>query len=286
MSKSNMLLGLASGKIGDLVFYRDGGEQRTRTRVIPKNPRTAAQMEQRVKIANVSGIYRAAADILRDSFPNRPSNRSGYNAFAANAISLSPYLTREMATAGVTIPQPALASKGTLPTVPFSLDATAEYDGPYVDVTIEATEATTVGEVARALLSQSPWFQSQAELHFCMLVFAPNESVDISVDVYNVIELHSVFKLDSTSTELLSAAGFEVVNNSLRPIAFSTNDEVPITMAVVLQSLVDGSGRLDVSTQYFVLSGAAETLYDGYRTPAALAQAIESYSASKEISLR
>lgn len=286
MSKSNMLLGLAKGKVGDLVFYRDGGEQRTRTRVIPKNPRTFAQQAQRVKIANVSGIFRAAADILRDSFVNRPSNQSGFNAFASRAITNAPYITKEMATAGVVIPQPAMASKGTLAPVVFSLGASTDFDGPFIDVTITTTETTTVGEVAAAVLAQNPWLVEQAELHFVLIIFDVDPNSGLDIDYYTINELHSVFKLDPTSSELLSSTGFEVANNSLRVADMTSGSSNPITMAVVMQSLVDGNGRLDVSSQYFALSGAASSLYDGYRTEAALQQAVESYNASEEISLR
>lgn len=286
MSKSNMLLGLAKGKVGDLVFYRDGGEQRTRTRVIPKNPRTFAQQAQRVKIANVGGIFRAAADILRDSFVNRPTNQSGYNAFASRAIATSPYLTKEMVSAGSVIPQPAMASKGTLPALPFSLSASAENMGPYMDLSIETTEATTIGEVVNAMREQWSWFVEQAELHFVCLVFSPNDDADLPVDVYNVYEIHKVLKLDPASTELFSTSGLEVANDSLRIAGLSGDTSNTIVMAVVLQSSVDGNGRLDASTQYFILSADALDLYEGYRTEAALQDAVASYNAIGEISLR
>jgi hypothetical protein len=286
MSKSNMLLGLAKGKVGDLVFYRDGGEQRTRTRVVPKNPRTFAQQAQRVKIANVGGIFRSAADILRDSFVNRPSNQSGYNAFASRAIANAPYLTKEMATAGAIIPQPAMASKGTLPAVPFGVISSADFAGPYVNLKLATTEATTIGEVASALLIQAPWLTPLAELHFFTLGFTANQDANTQVDVYAVSLLERVLKIDPSSTELLSSVGLEVVNDHLQPDISVVGDESAIFMSVVLQSLVDGDGALDVSTQHFALSDSAKDLYEGYRTDAALQQAVDSYNASGEISLR
>lgn len=286
MSKSNMLLGTAKGKFGDIVFYRVGGEQRHRPLVIPKNPRTRAQMAQRVKIANVSGIYRAAADILRDSFVNRPSNQSGYNAFAARAISQAPFLTREMATAGSVIPQPAMASRGTLPPVLFDLGSSAEYDGLEINLELTTTDTTTVGEVSSAILAQHPWASDGAELHFLLLVFSANPNVGFEVDVYEVEAIHRVFKIDTTSTELLSTSGFEVVGNTFHAADAAPLSGEAVSMGVVIQSRVDGNGRLDTSTQYFDLSGAASTLYAGYRTDAALQQAVASYKAGKEISLR
>lgn len=281
-----MLLGLAKGKVGDLVFYRDGGEQRTRTRVVPKNPRTFAQQAQRVKIANVSGIFRAAADILRDSFVSRPANQSGFNAFAARAISNAPYLTKEMATAAVCIPQPAMAAKGTLPSVEFNLPDAGATGGLYINLDFETTAETTIGQVSQEMLNQLPWLQPQAELHFCMLMFSVDDSVESSPTIYQVTELHSVFKIDASSSELLSASGFEVANNTFRPSLMAEIDMDEICMGVVLQSVVDGSGRLDTSTQYFMLSDSANTLYEDYRTEEALRRAVESYNAGSEISLR
>lgn len=81
MTKRNMLLSLASGKLGDMVFYRAGGEQRTRTRVTPRNPKSIAQMENRIPMANLSALYKGWAPILRQSLSSKSSKESAFNAF-------------------------------------------------------------------------------------------------------------------------------------------------------------------------------------------------------------
>lgn len=82
MSKRSLFWGQASGKLGEAVFYRAGGEQRTRAWVAKiKNPRTRAQAITRATMANITNFYRANAVILRDSFTNKPQNQSGFNAF-------------------------------------------------------------------------------------------------------------------------------------------------------------------------------------------------------------
>lgn len=58
MSKGNLFLGQARGKVGDVVFYRLEGEQVTRSRNrSPKNPRTAIQLAQRIIMNTVSKAY-------------------------------------------------------------------------------------------------------------------------------------------------------------------------------------------------------------------------------------
>lgn len=69
MSKGNMLLGYARGKVGDLVFSRLNGRQITRARNrSPKNPRTAAQMAQRAIMSTLGKAYSAGKEVFDHSF--------------------------------------------------------------------------------------------------------------------------------------------------------------------------------------------------------------------------
>lgn len=71
MSRGNMLLGMASGKVGDIVFYRSNGQQQTRSKAASvKNPRTMAQSTQRVLMKNVVLAYSALKSICDHSFQN------------------------------------------------------------------------------------------------------------------------------------------------------------------------------------------------------------------------
>lgn len=115
MTKRSMLLSLASGKLGDMVFYRAGGEQRTRTRVIPKNPKTIAQMNQRLRMLNPSAIYRSLSPILSASFTARKSNQSSANKFMSEAMSTLPYyITKSMKDELLCVPFGAMLSSGSL----------------------------------------------------------------------------------------------------------------------------------------------------------------------------
>lgn len=70
MGKNNLLLGTARGKLGDVVFYRTGGEQRFRTRVRPTNPRTNAQLLQRAVVSTVVKGYSPLVSVCDHAFQN------------------------------------------------------------------------------------------------------------------------------------------------------------------------------------------------------------------------
>lgn len=88
MSKRSLFWGQATGKLGEAVYYRAGGEQRTRTWVAKiKNPRTRAQMRNRMTMHTLTTFFRAGAVFLRESFTNRKQNQSGFNAFVQQSKS-------------------------------------------------------------------------------------------------------------------------------------------------------------------------------------------------------
>lgn len=68
MGKDNLLLGTARGKLGSVVFYRTGGEQRFRTHVKPMNPRTNAQLLQRCVVSTAVKYYSSIINIADHAF--------------------------------------------------------------------------------------------------------------------------------------------------------------------------------------------------------------------------
>lgn len=114
--KGNPFFGTMRGKLGEQVFMRASGEQRARTYLkVISNPRTKAQMSQRVKLANLVGFYRILRPLLGDSFLRRPANQSSYNAFVkANLVSSRVYLTKEQASSGYAVTAPYTITDGTL----------------------------------------------------------------------------------------------------------------------------------------------------------------------------
>ena len=134
MSKRSLFWGQASGKLGEAVFYRAGGEQRTRAYVkAVKNPKTLAQMMQRITMGNLVSMYSALKPVLSQSFPSRAANRSAFNEFvSANKGAKSYAVTKEDVQNRFFWPIDLTISRGSLniPTVITFDNATEEDKGP------------------------------------------------------------------------------------------------------------------------------------------------------------
>ena len=82
MAKGNMLQGMATGKLGDVVFARANGEQISRVRNRhPKNPRTNKQMYQRAVMATVMQAYSAGQEIFNHAFQGKSVGAENQRAF-------------------------------------------------------------------------------------------------------------------------------------------------------------------------------------------------------------
>lgn len=82
MSKRSLFWGQASGKLGEAVYYRAGGEQRTRSYVAKiKNPKTRAQALQRTKFNNMVAVFRGTSVFVKSLFKAEKSSQSPFNAF-------------------------------------------------------------------------------------------------------------------------------------------------------------------------------------------------------------
>lgn len=82
MSKGNLFMGNASGKLADVVLYRNAGAQVARLRVRnPKNPRSEQQLIQRVIQSTAAKAYSVLQFICNHSFEGKLSKTDNQSAF-------------------------------------------------------------------------------------------------------------------------------------------------------------------------------------------------------------
>lgn len=287
MAKSNLFLGLASGKIGDMVFARSRGQQIARIRVVPNNPRTARQQAQRVRMAAVAALYRAGREVLKDSFTIRHGFESSYNAFARNAISIAPFFTRQMVDNCLALPMPVQASRGSL--APLVVDNSPSASGSVERMpSFGLAASATIGDWSAAFIEANPTYRNGDKITFVAINFKENEEVPLQ-DAYNATSFVAEIVLDTASTETLTAAGWTPFvlgsdntfmtpagyNNSLSDDGLLASDNV--VMTAIIGSSKGANGELLTSSEYFSLSKAAKQLYESFRSTAALDAAIASY---------
>lgn len=96
MSKRSLFWGNASGKLGEAVFYRAGGEQRTRTWVPKiKNPKSHAQAVQRTKLNNLTALYKGMQTAIQNFTRIEKSGRSAFNQFVANNSNINQWVANK-----------------------------------------------------------------------------------------------------------------------------------------------------------------------------------------------
>lgn len=105
------MIGAASGSIGGTTFSHNKGGAYVRTRAIPTNPSTAAQLARRAALATISIAWRSLTNAQRDSWDNYARQNPTTDALG-QSMSLSGHQqyvglnTRILLDAGVVISEP------------------------------------------------------------------------------------------------------------------------------------------------------------------------------------
>lgn len=202
MSKGSLFWGNAVGKLGESVFYRANGQQRNRTYLKEiKNPKTRAQMTNRVKWANVINTWRLLKPFIAMGMQNRPTRQSDYNAFVSmNVRTSSAYLLKDEAKQNGTLLAPYFVTSGTLGN--RSMASAAETS---IEVGEFTLETGSIGELSSAIISRNVGFAVGDQVTVIVVgqtlgeggvpvvipaafkfVLAPATASDIAIDVIEV----------------------------------------------------------------------------------------------------
>ena len=276
MATGSGIIRKVSGKVGDLVYVIRGGQQIIRG--VPtsiKNPRTEAQMEQRMKWPNILAVYRTLSPYLKDCFENKPAGQTDYNRFMGINLNAEPvYLEKDKVRLGAAIVAPYVISQGSLPAIQVS-GAT-----PATDIalgTLEIGDDTTVGELAQAVVQNNSGYRYGDQLSFFRLV-----QEEDSQDGHPYVTVSATrVNLDPADTSVLRdvapASGFSTVGGTLGADAALEGAGV----AWVHSRTVNG--KTHVSSQRLVVDNG---LLDEHGTTQMLSTATNSYGGTTEIFIR
>ena len=278
MSKGSLFWANASGKLGETVLYRSGGEQRTRTYVAKiKNPKTLAQMKNRLSMLNLATIYRLLKPILSVSFPLRKANQSGFNAFVkANKSISTAVISKEMAQNNMVVPYNMLMSEGVFNPLGSYKSREDGYNG--YDVKSLLTEEV----LAQFPITTGTGFakiDTAEKLKALVLALGLPASVKFTIvrssymdDGFDV----SSYTIDSTATDAqIAAAGLylnagEVVledgqslfgQDILLSPQYQTSGEV---ISTLILSYKDGNGVLQISTSRMLVESTDDSYVEQY----------------------
>lgn len=214
MSKGNVLLGMARGAVGDVVFSRLKGQQVTRARNRqPANPRTSSQMYQRAIFTDAVKFFtRGRQNLFQFAFENKKANESDYNAFM-----------RENAKRGVVISKaafdnydyPALGnfilSKGTLQPMRGAVVTSSNVSQLILskeNITTELTAVTTIGDLASLMIDGIDFLDGD------IITF-----VEIQGGVPTLEDIPSVTPSEEISTTAWTIKQIILTANSTQPLS-------------------------------------------------------------------
>lgn len=271
MSKNNMLLGYARGKVGDLVFARRLGQQTTRAyNSKPRDAKTRSQVTQRVKIANVIAMYRALKNVCNHSFEGLGVGQSNYNAFVkANLTGNQVSLTKEAASLGACIVAPYLISRGSLASI--VVEGTGEDAVTNISVgSLNISGTTTIGDFAKAVVANNAGIEHGDQLTYVSCVQQTDANTGNPVVVSGIYEV----TLDSNSKDLLRKFIPEV-GSSVKNGFLAHGPLIGRGAFAWILSRKPTGGSLMVSTQRLILT--SPDVYNEYITESANTKAITSY---------
>lgn len=308
MSKGNMLLGYARGKVGSLVFTRRKGEQVTRAyNARPNNPKSPKQILQRMKIYAPTALYRLfAPKFFKYAFDDQKANETDYNAYMRKNIANSPWVTRDLASQYAVLPFPARLSDGSLMSVQqfygnFNDTAAGDVDSWGVGFNFGAMSTIDNGDVAEFTRNVKRLYPSLVDGDMITFVIVEGEglSVENGQVIYDGVSA-PVFKytqvvLSETNEGLLDNVGLTVGrpkgettgNPSFVVLKGGAGDfESNTTWRAVATILTRKSGESVLSSPSTMqLNDFGLQVYNLMRTTAYAVTASQSYGVSSDIIL-
>lgn len=264
MAKGIGLIGNFRGKVGNMVGYnlKDSNNKQTQgVRVyqpIVKNPKTAAQAEQRAKLLAVNATYRALKMVIDRGNEGLPYGNKSRLAWLKTALKSEqmPWIEK-----GGIVKNPVgcQLSKGSLSTLMYSVgDDALKID--CAGVTAESSVAT-VGAVSTLLLAGYPSLKAGDQI---TIVAIDTTKTALSAVIFS-------FVIDITSTVAISN-----VDATSNTILFTLSDSTGVGAVIVSRQGDNGEHLRSTSSLVFENGVTENAPYDADSKAAAIA----SYRAS------
>lgn len=199
MSKGNMFLGHARGKVGSVVFSRQNGKQITRSRAeVIKNPRTYAQFIQRVFLNTCSQAYSYAKPIVDHSFQGKSAGQECMSEFMKKNLEYLRQRVAQLTDEGISLesiysfvpvggsglfPGRWIIANGQLPQVNPSISAYTDYGSAKAIMELPENTYQSVidkyglqrGDQITFVTVEMPVDASQFYLNYCRVILDPRE---------------------------------------------------------------------------------------------------------------
>lgn len=268
-------------KLGGSVIYQAMGQTRQRALATEvSNPRTAAQMNQRVKWANLVNLYRANASWLKYAFETKKQNQSEYNKFMSlNVTNSRIFLTKQLAAVGACVVDSYIVTQGSLPSIETVATSSGWATNIVLDNSTTITNNTTVAQLSANILANNPAVREGDQLSFIRLTQMTNADNGAP---YVVVRKYEMIVNSSSSALLKDFLPLDYIDSTETSLdcRLMVKDSGNAGGFVMVLSRTIG-GRTYVSSQSIVVANNS-ALINYYSSNTALQAAIDSYGESEE----
>lgn len=272
MSKGNMFLGYARGKVGSLVFARRNGEQVTRAyNGSPKDAKSVSQGKQRSSITNIVRLYQSTPSFFQKAFEGKKMGLSDYNMLVSINMKRAPkvYLPKNIADNGGGVAAPYRITQGSLQAILVTGEGVDAVTNIAIGTDFEISAATTVAQLSQAILDNNTFIMEGDQLSYLSIEQYTDGSTprlrarkyEMQIDTTLAIPVYNYLPIQAVA----NVGGFIGHGEMVYSGAF----------AWVLSRIVDST--LKVSTQDLIVTSSG--LYSTYSSGSAATRAAESYGA-------
>ncbi|MBR6629188.1 MAG: hypothetical protein IKL03_04435 [Bacteroidaceae bacterium] len=277
----NFWLDGASKRLAGAVIYNAMGQTRARRLAASvTNPRTEAQMNQRVKWANLVNLYRVNSDWMKYAYETKKITQSEYNKWMSlNVTNSRIYLTKQLAAAGACVVDAYTITQGSLPSIENTQVSAGQWASNIYITGSSDLDESTVATFTGRVLANNPGIREGDQISLIRLSQQTNADNGVPYVIQRKYELVLSRTNDRLVTEYLP-------DDIVTPIPMGSS----LALGLNVNSRVGGfawilsrtiAGKTYVSTQKIVPvnNGALISLYssdEAYRA------AIESYGTSEE----
>ena len=269
-------------KLGGAVYYQAMGQTRSRELAAEvSNPRTPAQMAQRVRWANLVNLYRANKGWMKYAYETKKTNQSDYNKFMSlNVASSNIYLPKDIANAGGCVVQAYQITQGSLPSIEtvYSAGSEAWLTNIYLPQNFELTQKT-VAQVSAALIENNPALQEGDQLSFIRMTQMTNAYNGAPYVIVRKYEVILSLTNNSSWQDYMPNEYIGVASNvGLNGLCVNNSGQAG-GFAMILSRTI--AGKTYVSSQPIVVANNS-ALIAAFSSASALENAISSYGETSE----
>lgn len=280
-------LGIFSGKIGGIRAWESNGRTIVASYDVKcKNPKTEAQMKQRLKLINILNNYRVLKPALLENFEGIAGNRNAATFFRKYNLRQKPvWLTKTDALYHKVVLAPYCVSQGIIKPIEYSLSSAGLTSNIELGTTVKEV-TTDVTNLAYAILQNHEDWSNGDTLQIVAMrqslkdnlksdsSRAEMEAVTLIMTTGKNQPLDSVVGVNG-----LKSMGITIANHDGRlGIDISNRSDYVYALALV-HGRGTGIKRL-LSTQNLVLSDTS--IYDHYASSEQMVEALKSYKTNME----